>query len=305
MNRIVSLVPSLTETLCDLGLQNDLVGCTTFCVHPKTLRHSVEAVGGTKNPDLARIKALKPTHLVVNLEENTAAFLAEIHQLAATENWQVIETHPVSVESAIAMVEDLGAAFEPKREDEGEGGGDGKAGRREGGAASIAQEWAREARAELAACRTNMAQLARTEVSEVTAAAKQPWHYAYFIWRDPWMVAGNQTYINAMLECVGLHNVVHTGIGPTERYPRIEPSDTRLTQAHWFFFSSEPYAFKQRHIDEFLTLSGLQPLGARKIDGELASWFGTRTLQGLRYLRAFAKELEEHARAQTLKSQDI
>lgn len=68
--RIVSLVPSITELLCDLGLEDRLVGCTKFCVHPLDLRKSKTIIGGTKNIQLDRIKALKPELIIANKEEN-------------------------------------------------------------------------------------------------------------------------------------------------------------------------------------------------------------------------------------------
>ena len=68
--RIVSLVPSLTDTVCALGLRDDLVGVTGFCVRPSGLQRHTTKIGGTKDPDLAEIAKLKPTHILVNTEEN-------------------------------------------------------------------------------------------------------------------------------------------------------------------------------------------------------------------------------------------
>ena len=69
-SRIVSLVPSITELICDLGLQNNLVGCTKFCVHPKHLRDSAVMIGGTKKVNIERIKSLSPDLIFANKEEN-------------------------------------------------------------------------------------------------------------------------------------------------------------------------------------------------------------------------------------------
>lgn len=71
--RIVSLVPSLTEMLVDLGLRDVIVGVTKFCVHPAYLRKEVEVVGGTKNPSIDKILRLAPTHIIANKEENRRA----------------------------------------------------------------------------------------------------------------------------------------------------------------------------------------------------------------------------------------
>ena len=68
--RIVSLVPSITELLCDLGLAPQLVGRTGFCIHPAATVRAIAKVGGTKDVNLDKIRALAPTHLIVNVDEN-------------------------------------------------------------------------------------------------------------------------------------------------------------------------------------------------------------------------------------------
>ena len=68
--RIVSLCPSLTELVFDLGRGEDLVGITRFCVHPADEVGAIEKVGGTKNPDVERIAALRPDVVLLNREEN-------------------------------------------------------------------------------------------------------------------------------------------------------------------------------------------------------------------------------------------
>lgn len=68
--RIVSLCPSMTETLIDLGVAERLVGVTRYCIHPKTVVEDLPKVGGTKNPDLDAIRAAKPDLVFVNAEEN-------------------------------------------------------------------------------------------------------------------------------------------------------------------------------------------------------------------------------------------
>jgi ABC-type Fe3+-hydroxamate transport system substrate-binding protein len=70
MLRIVSLVPSLTETICLLGGTNTLVGRTRYCIHPKREVEGIPRIGGTKNPDIEAIRALAPTHVLLSKEEN-------------------------------------------------------------------------------------------------------------------------------------------------------------------------------------------------------------------------------------------
>ena len=68
--KIISLVPCLTELLCELGLKDSIVGCTNYCVRPLGLHKTAKLIGGTKDPDIDLIRSLEPTHLVVNREEN-------------------------------------------------------------------------------------------------------------------------------------------------------------------------------------------------------------------------------------------
>ena len=102
------------------------------------------------------------------------------------------------------------------------------------------------------------------------------------------MVAGNQTYISMMLAEIGWQNVIETSRDPRERYPCIEPQSELLNQAQIFLFSSEPFPFRQRHMDELCGLSKSKAQ-ALKINGEELSWFGTRTQKGLQYLLNFQK----------------
>lgn len=101
--RIVSLVPSLTESVCELGLRGQLVGCTPFCVRPAGLQRTAVLVGGTKNPDLAAIAALKPTHVLVNDEENKPEHIEALTALAPT-----LRTFPKDPRDVPPMMRDLG-----------------------------------------------------------------------------------------------------------------------------------------------------------------------------------------------------
>lgn len=101
--KIVSLVPSLTETLFDLGLGNFVVGRTKFCIHPVIEVMDVPVVGGTKNPNIDKIKALKPDLVITNKEENRKEDVAEIEKFA-----KVIVSDIDTVKTAINWIETLG-----------------------------------------------------------------------------------------------------------------------------------------------------------------------------------------------------
>ena len=105
--RIVSLVPSITELLCDLGLAPQLVGRTGFCIHPADLVRDIAKVGGTKDVNIEKIRQLAPTHLVVNIDENeeeTADLLAEFIP-------NIIVTHPLGPQDNLALARLLGGVF--------------------------------------------------------------------------------------------------------------------------------------------------------------------------------------------------
>src|SRR5690554_2995659 len=80
--RIVSLVPSQTELLVDLGLRDNIVGVTKFCVHPNKLRKEKTIVGGTKNVHFEKVTALNPDIVICNKEENTEEIVIELEKIA-------------------------------------------------------------------------------------------------------------------------------------------------------------------------------------------------------------------------------
>src|ERR687892_517302 len=97
--RIVSLVPSLTELLCDLGLAGELVGRTGFCVHPREVVRRIPKVGGTKSVNIARLRELAPTHVIVNIDENEKPTVDEIARFVP----HVIVTHPLHPRDNVAL----------------------------------------------------------------------------------------------------------------------------------------------------------------------------------------------------------
>src|SRR5437762_3656642 len=101
-SRVVSLVPSLTETLFDLGAGGDVIGITDFCIFPEGL--ALPRVGGTKNPRVAEIRALRPDLVHMNLEENLRRHAEEIETFAP-----VFVSEPKSVDDVAALIATLAA----------------------------------------------------------------------------------------------------------------------------------------------------------------------------------------------------
>jgi ABC-type Fe3+-hydroxamate transport system substrate-binding protein len=162
--RIVSLVPSITELLCDLGLGPQLVGRTGFCIHPKETATAIPKVGGTKDVNLDKIRALAPTHVVVNIDENTKPVADALAQFVP----HVIVTHPLTPQDNLPLARLMGGIF---------------------GVEGAAEAWCAAFKSELAALRA--------------APASPPRTVLYCIWQDPWMSVSAGTYIAAMLAELG------------------------------------------------------------------------------------------------------
>ena len=162
--RIASLVPSLTELLFALNLGDSVVARTGFCVHPREARR-VEKIGGTKDPDLARLRELRPTHLVVNVDENRR----EVVDAARAFVPHVIVTHPDDPCDNPRLYKLFGSIFGRERE-----------------AAALAGDFA-------------------AALAEADAAARRfpRERVLYVIWRKPWMTVSRATYVSATLARVG------------------------------------------------------------------------------------------------------
>lgn len=254
--RIVSLVPSLTETLCHFGLQDSILGCTSFCVEPRTLIKSAISVGGTKDADVQKIVELQPTHVVVNLEENTVPMIAELKRLSQLHSFTVIDTFLESPEDNFPLIESLGQVFHFQKE------------------AALWCEIARE----------------RLNILQQRMERAKPFRFAYFIWMNPWMVVGDRTYISRTLSLIKGENVIITGSELAQRYPIVQPEDLESLSPDWLFFSSEPFPFKNRHIENFLQ-HVKTPQNCLKVDGQAMSWYGSRFTQTISKLEKLHEQL--------------
>lgn len=245
--RIVSLVPSLTELVCDLGLAGQLVGRTGFCIHPRAILKTIPKVGGTKDVNLARLRELAPTHVIVNVDENRRECVEEIAACVP----HVIVTHPCTPEDNLPVYRLLGGIF------------------------------GREAEAERL-CADLAAALDEARAVGASLPAEK---VLYLIWREPWMTVARSTYISAMLAVVGWQTVPEAD---EPRYPAFEWGAPWLASVARVFLSSEPYRFRDSHLAEVAAASG-RP--AALIDGEMASWYGSRAVAGLRYLTELRRTL--------------
>ena len=179
--RIVSLVPSVTELVCDLGLAACLVGRTGFCIHPWEVVREVPKVGGTKDLKMDRIRELEPTHAIVNVDENRREDAEALAEFVP----EVIVTHPLGPRDNLDLYRRIGGAF--GREEEAE---------------------------------RLCAEFDRAYGEAAAAAAGRPRSdVLYLIWRDPWMTVAADTYISRTLALFGWRTV-GAAAGPV-RYPEV------------------------------------------------------------------------------------
>lgn len=242
-SRIVTLVPSQTELLYDLGLSEQVVGITKFCVHPQEWFKTKTRIGGTKTLNIAKIKALQPDLILANKEENVRE---QVEELA--KDFPVWVSDVNTLEDAYAMIKAIGALT-------------GKRPEAERLTAGIQKEF--------------------NTLQSATAKLRT----AYLIWKDPFMTVGGDTLINDMIVKAGFENV----FANKQRYPVISIDDLRIADCQLLLLSSEPYPFRQKHIDELQ-----QHLPDTKIvlvDGEMFSWYGSRLLQAPAYFQCLQERL--------------
>lgn len=265
--RIASLVPSLTETLFALGLEAQMVARTGFCIHPADAVRAVPKVGGTKDVNLERLRALAPSHVLVNVDENTRETVAALRGFVPN----VVVTHPQTPLDHFALFALLGQTF-----------GDVP------GVAARAQQLACDLRAELDA---------------LAARPRLARRVLYLIWRAPWMTVARDTYIANTLACVGWQTLPELTGGDglatpgATRYPAFDWDAPWLSDVDLVLLSTEPYRFRSADLDAvraLLAARGQHP-SVQLIDGEWCSWYGSRAVRSLSQLAAFAKRLERAA----------
>jgi ABC-type Fe3+-hydroxamate transport system substrate-binding protein len=238
--RIVSLVPSQTELLVDLGLESSIVGVTKFCVHPSSLRKNKTIVGGTKQVHFDKIKALNPDVILCNKEENTEDMTIELEKIAPVHISDIY-----NLDDALELIGLYGELFSVEKKSEA------------------------------------LITTIKNEYQDFyNFIKKQPQlKVAYFIWKNPWMVAASDTFINEMLVLNNFENI----FGNLRRYPEIE-FDAIDKNVDVIMLSSEPFPFKQEHIDSLM--QSFPNSNVILVDGEYFSWYGSRLENAFGYFKA-------------------
>ena len=246
--KIVSLVPSITETLYDLNLEDNIVGITKFCVHPVHFKHTKTIVGGTKDAKIDKIKELKPDIVFCNKEENTPEIVKQLQEFT-----QVYVTVVQDIDDTIRMITKIGLMLN------------------------------RRVDAQLINHKINL----KLDDFKWFIKDFEVKKAAYFIWYNPWMAAGNNTFINSLLTLNKFDNIYKN---KKEIYPTIEAKRIRLEgDPDFVFFSSEPFPFKDNHVFEMGRFT--HHASAIYVDGEMFSWFGSRLLKSFDYFKSLRERI--------------
>jgi ABC-type Fe3+-hydroxamate transport system substrate-binding protein len=239
--RIVSLVPSQTELLVDLELREQIVGLTKFCVHPEDLRKQKKVVGGTKQVHFDRIAALGPDIILCNKEENTQEMVTELEKISPVHVSDIY-----TIDDSLELIRQYGEIFEVT-----------------GKASEIIEK----------------IELEKADFQEYVKDFPER-KVAYFIWKNPWMVAGKDTFIDHLLE---LNRFKNGFLEEDSRYPEISLAQLDEKEVEVVLLSTEPFPFKEKDIE---ALKKEVKLGCIQIvDGEYFSWYGSRLKAAFTYFR--------------------
>jgi len=274
--RVVSLVPSITESLFDLGFGGHIVGITDYCIHPAIDVENLPRIGGPKTPDVQAILALQPDLIIANWEENTYSAVESL-RAAGQSVWV---TFPQTVRESIELLWTLADLF----------------------------------RGHMAKIRLQTLELT-LDWAVSAASERKPVRYFCPIWYDPdeaglpwWMTFNQKTYCHDLLFLLGGQNVfaqrerrfpllAEFGLAPAEpktpqdtRYPRVGVEEICLAQPEVILLPDEPYPFNPVDIDRIKNLLRDTPAVQNErifpLDGTLITWFGTRLALALRELPA-------------------
>jgi ABC-type Fe3+-hydroxamate transport system substrate-binding protein len=271
--RVVSLVPSITETLFDLGLGERVVGVTDYCTKPATDVAPLPRVGGTKTPRIEEIVALAPDLVIANREENRRVDV-EALQTAGIAVWV---TYPRSVQDALNLLWTMMDVFD------------------EAGMVY----------------RVRSIEQTVDFISRIELTRAVPCRVFAPIWYEPLMTFNRDTYAHDLLRVCGGVNVfadtgwqssmsavgeqgdpiIETRVGvktQPPRYPRIDMDDIVAAQPDVILLPSEPFAFTAEHASLFaeLEVPAAQHERIHLVDGSLLTWHGTRIAHALTIIPA-------------------
>jgi len=249
--RIVSLVPSLPELVFDLGLDSLLVGRSSGGVEAYDPAAQLPVVGSPKTVDLMKLAELGPSHVLVNVQDTAQSVIDDVVNLGV----EVVVTHCAGPEDNLTLFDLMGEIF---------------------GATGQAEALAGELQREIAAARQ-------------VAAGNPVRNVLYLTWKNPWISVAEGTYAANMLALAGLQTMCRN---PQPPYPEVTIDQALLARADLVLLGHDPFQFEDEDLQDFQLEYGI---GSKpKIDiveGRNLSWYGRRTIDGLRELTGLAASL--------------
>ncbi len=240
-NRIISLVPSLTELLFDLGVGEKIIGRTKFCYRPKKKVQDISRIGGTKKFHFDKIQELEPNLIIGNKEENYKEGILELEK-----KYPVWMSDISTLSEAYEMIFEVGRLVGKQTE-----------------AQDLIQE-------------------IQHNFEQIKPLSKR---VLYFVWQQPYMVVGQETFIDEMLQLCGFEN-----LSPAPRYPQMTASEIKEVKPDLLLLSSEPFPFKEKHR---LELAHQFPESeVVLVDGEFFSWYGSRLRYAGTYFQTLLEEIQ-------------
>lgn len=244
--RIISLVPSQTELLFELGLDKEIVGLTKFCIHPIEKFAERTKIGGTKKLNIELIRELKPDLIIGNKEENQQSQIEIL-----MEDYPVWMSDIYTLDDAKKTITQIGELVDRQPE---------------------------------ASYLNHLINAGFNDLQTLAVQNGINKKVAYLIWKRPYMLAGRDTFIDNILAINGLSNVIKE-----RRYPEIELNELAELKPDLIFLSSEPYPFKEEHLEEIRQV--IPEAKVMLVDGEMFSWYGSRLVKAVQYLFQLQKEL--------------
>jgi ABC-type Fe3+-hydroxamate transport system substrate-binding protein len=254
--RIVSLVPSWTETLFAFGLGRAIAGVTRYCVAPPEAA-SIAKIGGTKNPDIKAIGEIAPDLVIVNAEENRREDIERLRALGIP----VFTTYPRKISTAVESILKLGTVL---------------------GCEAEAGAMARDIVREVSAIETS-----------VGVWAKLRFRVFCPIWKNPWMSFNADTYAHDVLRMLGFSNI-HAAAG--ERYPRVTLEEAIELRPDFVLLPDEPYEFGAKDVEQLKPLlPPALSRRIVLINGRDLHWYGAHMVAGLGALSALLARVRASA----------
>jgi len=237
ITKIISLCPSITETLCDLGLSEKVVGRTKYCIHPKDDVQNIPIVGDIKNVSLDKIKEINPDIVFALKQENDKETIEKI-----AENFPVFVFDICSVEDSQKMIISMGQICN------------------------------------IETSATSMFNKIKQKLSNINKL-ENPLKYIYFVWKNPYMAAGKETFIDSHLSKYGLLNCIENY---PQNYATLDENDFSQLDPDIIFLPSEPFVFKEN--DKFELQQHFPDKKILLVEGEMFCWFGSRLVKSIDYI---------------------